>query len=501
MISLIIETSKELLQPLFGDAYLPVLGTLLIIPALWYMLFYNQAKAPPSFGILAPLIQGKFNMKETGPCGLVRAGYNKMGDVYRLRLAHVNVSMFIGPKAQNVFFSAQDDELSQREVYGFTVPVFGKGIVYDAPRARMTQQLKFVSKGLTGFNMAAHCGKIIEEAEAFVAKWPDEGEVNLMTSLSELTILTASRCLLGDEIRNTVHEEFARLYEELSDGMSHLSFFLPHFPTAAHKKRDEARAKIAALFSKVIEERRANGDQGHTDFLQVILDARYKDGGEVSTDETVGLLLAALFAGQHTSNITGTWMGMNVIKQQDKLLPRILKEQEEVLAETDGQVTLDALTNMEVLHSCMKETLRMYPPLIMLMRKALKDIPVECSDGKKYVVPKGDICAVCPPVAHRLEQVYKEPDLFDPDRFLEPRSEDKAQKYSFISFGGGRHGCLGEKFGFLQTKTIWSMLFRTFDFELVESEMPLPDYTAIVVGPKVDKCVVKFKRKVPLGKK
>jgi sterol 14-demethylase len=64
---------------------------------------------------------------------------------------------------------------------------------------------------------------------------------------------------------------------------------------------------------------------------------------------------------------------------------------------------------MELLHSCMKETLRMYPPLIMLMRMALKDVQY-----KDYIIPKGDIVATCPPVANRLESVYTNPNKFDP---------------------------------------------------------------------------------------
>jgi len=103
----------------------------------------------------------------------------------------------------------------------------------------------------------------------------------------------------------------------------------------------------------------------------------------------------------------------------------------------------------------------------------------------------------CPPVSHRLPEVYPNPESFDPERFMPGREEDKAQKYSFLSFGGGRHGCLGEKFGFLQTETIWSCLIRTFDFERDETTLPDPDYTAIVVGPKPEKCVVRFRRKIP----
>ena len=73
---------------------------------------------------------------------------------------------------------------------------------------------------------------------------------------SELIINTASRCILGDEIRDTVHAEFASLYMDLEKGISHLSFFAPWLPTAAHRKRDRARRKLSSLFTPIIQSRR-----------------------------------------------------------------------------------------------------------------------------------------------------------------------------------------------------------------------------------------------------
>lgn len=411
----------------------------------------------------------------------------------------------VGPRAQQFFFAATDFQLSQKEVYGFTVPVFGRNIVYDAPTKVMQQQLKFVHKGLNQINMAAHCAKIVREAEEYFATLPDEGEMDLMVFLSELIILTASRCLLGQEIRETVHAEFAQLYQDLSDGMNHLTFFWPNAPTERHRKRDEARAKIASIFGKVIENRRATGEK-HDDFLQVLVDAEYMDGSQATTDEIVGLLLAALFAGQHTSNITSTWLGMSVLRRDKDgvnpngpLLPKILKEQEEVMKKYNNEINLDSLAEMDLLHQCVKETLRMYPPLIILMRKCLESMTYTNKDGKEIVIPKGDIVAVSPPVAHRLEEVYKNPEEFEPERFLPGREEDMKEKNSFLAFGGGRHGCLGERFGFLQVKTIWSLLFRHFDWELCGPH-PQRDFSATVVGPKMP-CPIKYKRKIPLNKK
>ncbi len=57
-----------------------------------------------------------------------------------------------------------------------------------------------------------------------------------------------------------------------------------------------------------------------------------------------------------------------------------------------------------------------------------------------------------PAFAHRLPQVFPRPDAFEPDRFAPPREEDKAAPFSFIGFGGGRHGCMGSNFAYLQAR-------------------------------------------------
>jgi sterol 14alpha-demethylase len=95
--------------------------------------------------------------------------------------------------------------------------------------------------------------------------------------------------------------------------------------------------------------------------------------------------------------------------------------------------------------------------------------------------------SVSPAVSHRLPTVYKNPEEFDPDRYFAPRCED-APKFSFIAFGGGRHSCLGEHFGVLQVKTIWSILIREFNLSLPDpslAKIPLQaDYSTLVAGPK-----------------
>lgn len=91
----------------------------------------------------------------------------------------------------------------------------------------------------------------------------------------------------------------------------------------------------------------------------------------------------------------------------------------------------------------------------------------------------GDTVFVSPALSMRVEEVFPNADQYNPERFVE---EDKqTQKYRYLGFGAGRHGCMGENFAYLQIKTIWSVLLRNFDIELV-GELPKPDYTAMVVG-------------------
>jgi sterol 14-demethylase len=207
----------------------------------------------------------------------------------------------------------------------------------------------------------------------------------------------------------------------------------------------------------------------------------YKDGGKPSDDEVVGLLIALLFAGQHTSSITSTWTTMFLLHHPE-ILKRVLTEQESVLPNKQASLDFDSIGKMDLLQNCIKESLRMFPPLIMLMRMAKQDMETTC-DGKTFTIPKGDIVITSPAVSGRLDSVFTNPNSFDPDRFNAERNEQKTP-YAYLGFGGGMHACIGQQFGLLQVKTVMSVLLRNFKLEAIDKQFPEPDYAAMVVGPK-----------------
>eukprot|EP00401_Gymnodinium_catenatum_P076988 CAMPEP_0117456876 /NCGR_PEP_ID=MMETSP0784-20121206/78_1 /TAXON_ID=39447 /ORGANISM="" /LENGTH=338 /DNA_ID=CAMNT_0005250251 /DNA_START=264 /DNA_END=1280 /DNA_ORIENTATION=- len=333
-------------------------------------------------------------------------------------------------------------------------PVFGNGVVYDAEPKKRVQQMQHMAQSLRSGRLKAYVPRIEMETRQYLKNWGDSGTVDLLEALSELTILTSSRCLHGDEIRERMFAEVARIYHDLDKGVTPLSFFFPYAPTAAHKLRDNARKEMVDIFSTVIQERKqkqaAGEDASHlSDILQVYIEFKYReDGSQLTDDQIVGLLIALLFAGQHTSSISSTWTAMFLLHHPE-CLEKVLNEQNSILGEGNAgkDLDFDVVGDMEYLQNCVKESLRMYPPLIMLMRKALDDIETTLN-GTKYIIPKGDIVITSPAVASRLPSVFKNPNNFEPERFNDERNEQKTP-FSYLGFGGGRHACLGQQFGLL----------------------------------------------------
>ncbi|KAG5175038.1 Obtusifoliol 14alpha-demethylase [Tribonema minus] len=488
-----------MLEALQANA-LAVAGSLLaaILVALLIFRKSDPKDAPPKVYTGLPFI-GNVQCFVKGPLQMIQMFYEKHGAVFTTPMFGKNITFLIGPEAQAPFFKHKDEVLSQNEVYGFMKPVFGPGIVYDAEPARRSEQMKAMANGLRVSRLQAYVPKIEKEVREFTKAWGDSGEFDIMEVLSDLTILTASRCLHGDDVRENLHHQVAQLYHDLDQGITPVSFFLPNAPIPQHFKRNAARKEMCRLFGEVIRARRKAGPEANaknTDILQIFMDLKYKDGGAPTNDEVTGMLIALLFAGQHTSSISSTWTLAFAMLNPD-IMKRLEEEQAQVVGDADAPVTWEHLGNMELMHNCMREALRMFPPLIMLMRYARQDFAVT-SKGTEYTVPKGSLVFTSPAVAMRIPEVFKDPDTFDPDRYAPPREEHKAP-YAYLGFGAGMHQCMGQQFGFLQVKTLVSILLRNFEFELIEKKMPELNYESMVVGPKGN-IMVRYKRRAAAAK-
>lgn len=480
------------------------IGIFLALYAIWYFLLRPRPggkDAPPLvtsstvynipiFGVMAEFF--------SSPNTMMTRCYKDYGNIFTIPIGPKRLTVLLGSEAQELLFRSSDDVLSINEVYSFMKPVFGPDVVYDAPKKKRQVQFQALANGLRVARLKSYVAKVEEEARKYFKTYlseEDGGEIDIKTALSELTILTASRCLHGDDVRAHIFKEIQELYHQLDEGLLPITVFWPEAPIDKHFKRNAARKEMERLFLKTIEERRADPTRSDgTDVLKLLMDCKYKDGSMFTDQQMCGWLIALLFAGQHTSCISSTWTSLFIANDGD-ILNKVMEEQKEVLqGDMNKPLTYEMIQNMEYLGNCMKESLRLCPTFIMVLRRAECDIDFNLN-GKDYVIPEGDYVVVSPTVASRLKSDWKDPDMFDPMRFAPPREEHK-KPYSYLGFGGGVHSCMGQNFALLQVKTILSVLFREYEIERVAENMPAVGYEDMVVGPKGD-CRVRYRKRAP----
>jgi sterol 14-demethylase len=432
----------------------------------------------PVLGHLVPFVRTAVKLLERAR--------QECGDVAAFDVGPKKMILMTGTKASEAFFRASDDVLNPSEAYKMMEPVFGKDVVYDAPPAKMAEQFSMLLPCLQDKRMRSYGEVIAREVDRSLATWGEGGVIDMYEYTKVLTNFTSSTCLLGKRFRDEMSEEFAPIYTDLERGITPLAYLNAHLPIPSFRKRDKARASLVTMITKMIADRRGTSGEGE-DFLQILMDTTYKNGTKLSEHEITGLLLAAMFAGHHTSAVTAAWMMLELLRTPS-LYGRVRDELFRVYG-PDGQVTYPSLREVHVTEGCVKETLRMHPPLFMLMRVAMRDWEY---DG--YVVPKGTNLVVSPTVTHRIPELFREPDRFDPDRFGPGREEDKLP-FAFQAFGGGSHKCLGNAFALLQIKTVFAILMRRFEFSLYGDPLE-PDFHGIVIGPR-QPCRVRYRRIQP----
>ncbi len=143
------------------------------------------------------------------PIGLMARVRAECGDVGEFTIAARDVVLLTGADANEFYFRAPEEQLDQAEAYPFMTPIFGLGVVFDAPPERRREMLH--NQALRDKFMRGHAATIATEVERMVSGWGDEGEIDLLDWFAELTIYTSSACLIGRRFR-----------EEL-DGRSSLS--------------------------------------------------------------------------------------------------------------------------------------------------------------------------------------------------------------------------------------------------------------------------------------
>ncbi|MBC2591520.1 MULTISPECIES: cytochrome P450 [Rhodococcus] len=432
---------------------------------------------------------GHLEELRTDPIGLMQRVREECGDVGAFQLADRNVVLLSGARANEFFFRSADEDLDQQAAYPFMKPVFGEGVVFDASPERRKEMLH--NSALRGEQMKGHAATIEREVRDIVAGWGDEGEIDLLEFFAELTIYTSSACLIGKKFRDQLDSRFASLYHDLEKGTDALAFVDPYAPIESFRRRDEARRGLVALVEEIMVDRIANPPQGKEDrdMLDVLVSIKDENGKErFSADEITGIFISMMFAGHHTTSGTAAWALIELLRNPEYL--RGVTDELDVLYADGEGVSFHALRQIPMLESVLKETLRLHPPLILLLRVARGEFEVE-----GYRIGEGDLVGATPAISNRIPEDFPEPDAFDPGRYLDPRQEDIVNRWTWIPFGAGRHRCVGAAFALMQLKAIFSVLLRDYEFEMAQpADTYRNDHSKMVVQ-LAQPCAVRYRRR------
>ena len=146
-----------------------------------------------------------------------------------------------------------------------------------------------------------------------------------------------------------------------------------------------------------------------------------------------------------------------VMKKVDEELERELTKNE--LSESD-------LSQLPYLNACIKETLRLHPPVPLLVPHRA----TETCEVMNYTVPKDSQVVVNVWAISRDPSIWEDPLSFKPERFLCSNLDFKGNSYEFLPFGAGRRVCPGLPMANKLIHLILASLLRRFDWSRPNGE-------------------------------
>ena len=226
------------------------------------------------------------------------------------------------------------------------------------------------------------------------------------------------------------------------------------------------------LYPLIGERRRTPGGD---DLVSMLVDARGEDGARLTDKQVRDETISFFIAGHATiaSALTWTWY---LLSMHPESWRRLRAEVDEVLGgRPPGAADLPRLRYAGMV---VQEAMRLYPPVYLLLRRALADDEVG-----GYRIPAGADIALCPYVTHRHPAFWDNPEGFDPERFA-PERAGRRHRMAFFPFSGGPRRCIGEGFAQLQLPLVVAMVSQRYRLSLLPAR-PAEVGVAVTLRPRV----------------
>lgn len=221
--------------------------------------------------------------------------------------------------------------------------------------------------------------------------------------------------------------------------------------------RDVVKTTIAARKEKGII---------RPDLIQLLMESNAKQE-ELSIEDMTSQAFIFFLGGFSTSAVLMCFLA-HLLAVNPDIQKRLQQEVDEVMKETQGEPTYDAINKMKYMEAVVNETLRLYPPMIQTDRLCTKryELPPALPDSEPIQLNPGSLLLIPIYSLHRDPTHFKNPEVFDPNRFLGDNKLNVSPVY--MPFGLGPRMCIGNRFVLLESKTVIFQLLARCNFERCE---------------------------------
>lgn len=189
-------------------------------------------------------------------------------------------------------------------------------------------------------------------------------------------------------------------------------------------------------------------------------------------DDLTGQCVVFFFAGFDAASTLLCFMG-HELAINPEVQGKLIEEVDEFKGKLGGKsMNYETINKMAYLDMVVSETLRKWSPAVATDRVCNKPYSLNV-DGRSYNFQVGDVITIPILGIHRDEKYYKNPELFDPERFSE-ENKAKINPNAYLPFGVGRRGCIASRFALMEAKAMVNSLLSAFTFEVSEkTQIPL----------------------------
>ena len=419
------------------------------------------------------------------PLGFMTDQYRRYGPVSEITFLGHRSTVLLGPDACAAALRNADKAFANKPGWGQLVgPFFDGGLMLldfeEHHRHRRLLQEAFTRPRIEGYVDA-----LGPAVAAGLDSWRPASDFRAYPALKELTLDLATQIFMGGaDLAGP--EEFARVNTSFIDCVQAATALVRYpLPGTRWGRAMRGRRVLEDFLGRHVAGRRAAPG---TDLFSVLCDVSDDDGTRLSDTDVVNHMIFLLMAAHDTSTITVS-TAMRYLGQHPEWAER-LRAEAAALPDCPTLAELDALADFDLV---IKECLRLLPPVPVLARRTVKETEV-----LGVGIPAGRLIAVMLHLQHHLPELWSEPERFDPERFAEPRREDKDHRHAWEPFGGGVHKCLGMFFAGAEVKLILHQILRRFDWSVPAGYASPLDYYSLPF-PK-DGQPVDMRRRTPVSR-